>query len=127
MFLNGLYTDGYTCRVLFARNVPRQGPESSIKLELSDFNEGEIGDCFRTCFLDPGRKSAYTAYYGNNEVRSLSTTQYYSLFGAPGRSKQEDSLKIEQGIKLLETNIPSPRTAAIANYNIYACELKCVF
>ncbi|GAA5809176.1 hypothetical protein MFLAVUS_002581 [Mucor flavus] len=119
MFLNGLYTDGYTCRVLFARNVPRQGPESSIKLELSDFNEGEIGDRFRTCFLDPGRKSAYTAYYGNNEVRSLSATQYYSLSGAPGRSKQEDSLKIEQGIKLLETNIPSPRTAAIANYNNY--------
>ncbi|GAA5816891.1 hypothetical protein MFLAVUS_010426 [Mucor flavus] len=119
MFLNGLYTDGYTCRVLFARNVPRQGPECSIKLKLSDFNEGEIGDCFRTCFLDPGRKSTYTAYYENNEVRSLSTTQYYSLFGAPGRSKQEDSLKIEQRIKLLETNIPSPKTAAIANYNSY--------
>lgn len=26
MFLNGLYTDGYICRVLLARNTPEQIP-----------------------------------------------------------------------------------------------------
>lgn len=119
MFLNGFYTDDYTCRVLFARNVPEQEPESSIKLGLTDFNEGEIGDFFRTCFLDPGRKSPYTAYYGDNEVRSLSTTEYYSMSGAPGRAQPEDILKIEQEIKALETNIPTPKTATVAKYTIH--------
>ncbi|CEP20187.1 hypothetical protein [Parasitella parasitica] len=115
MFLNGLYTDGYTCKVLFARSVPKS-PESSIQLDLTDFNQNEIRTFFRTCFVDPGRKNAYTAHYGNEQVRSLSTTQYYHTSGAPERAKHEDDLKTHQRIKLLETNIPTPKTAALANY-----------
>lgn len=53
-------------RVLFA-----------VNLELADFNKEEIQTLFRPCFLDPGRKTAYTAHYGENEVRSPSTTHYY--------------------------------------------------
>ncbi|GAA5813215.1 hypothetical protein MFLAVUS_006689 [Mucor flavus] len=41
MFLNGLYTDGYTCRVLFARKVLPSPPEDNMCLELNDLSSEE--------------------------------------------------------------------------------------
>ncbi|GAA5811631.1 hypothetical protein MFLAVUS_005071 [Mucor flavus] len=41
MFLDGSYTDGYTCRVLFARKVLPSPPEDSISLELNDLSSEE--------------------------------------------------------------------------------------
>lgn len=119
MFLNSLYTDGYTCRICFARNVPEQTEENRINLEISDFNQNEINDFFRPCYLDPGRKSAYLAYYGDEQVRSLSTTEYYYNSGSPNRSKKEDTLKIRQGIKELETQIPTSKTSSVVRYTVH--------
>jgi hypothetical protein len=71
MFLNSFYTDGYTCRVSFARGVPETLEEDKVNLEIADFNENEVENFFRPCYLDPGRKNAYLAYYGDKQVRSL--------------------------------------------------------
>jgi hypothetical protein len=98
MFLNGIYTDGYTCRISFARNVPEKLDEDRVNLEINNFNEDEVNSFFRPCFLDPGRKNAFAAYYGNNEVRTLSTTEYYSGSGSPNRSRKEIALKAQQDI-----------------------------
>ncbi|KAI8087419.1 hypothetical protein BDF21DRAFT_461044 [Thamnidium elegans] len=77
MFLNSIYTDGYTCRISFARSVPETLEEDKVNLEIADFNADEIENFFRPCFLDPGRKNAYVAYYGNEQVRSLTVNEYY--------------------------------------------------
>ncbi|KAI8085967.1 uncharacterized protein B0P05DRAFT_570147 [Gilbertella persicaria] len=119
MFLNSLYTDGYNCRVNFARNIPQVPNEDKIVLELSDFNQGEIDEHFNPCFLDPNRNSPYVAYYGENQVRKLSSKEYYSMSGSPNRSEKKDQLKTIQGLKKLETRIPIPKTSSVNNYEIH--------
>lgn len=119
MFINTLYTDGYTCRVSFARNVPEAIEEEKMKLGITDFSQSDIDEHFHPCFLDPGRNSAYVAYYGKNQIRKLSTTEYYSMSGSPNRTKKEDDLKITQGLKELETSIPTPKTSIVVNYATY--------
>ena len=116
MFLNSIYTDGITCRVSFARNNPRREDRETVTLNVGDFSQREISQYFRPCTLDPGRRDAFVAYYGNNEVRTLSTTEYYSGSGSPNRSRKEIALKAEQGIQALETNIPTPKTSNINQY-----------
>lgn len=116
MFLNSLYTDGYTCRVSFARRAQRQEGRDAITLNLGDFTQEEINRHFRQCTLDPGRRDAFVAYYGNNEVRSLPTAEYYHGSGSVNRSRREVSLKAQLGIQTLETNIPTPKTSNIDQY-----------
>lgn len=38
MFLNGMYTDDYICRVLFRRQAQPSLPVKNISLELENFN-----------------------------------------------------------------------------------------
>ncbi|KAI8329819.1 hypothetical protein BC941DRAFT_441990 [Chlamydoabsidia padenii] len=42
------------------------------------------------------------------------------MSGAPIRMKKEDARKIEQGIKQLETSIPTPKTMLSVNYILHA-------
>ncbi|ORE03286.1 hypothetical protein BCV72DRAFT_315711, partial [Rhizopus microsporus var. microsporus] len=64
-----------------------------ITLNVGDFSQEEINQYFRPCTLDPGCRNAFVAYYGNNEVWTLSTTEYYSGSGSPNRSRKEIALK----------------------------------
>ncbi|KAI8097817.1 uncharacterized protein B0P05DRAFT_461116, partial [Gilbertella persicaria] len=90
------------------------------KLKIhSDFNQGEINDHFNPCFLGPNRNSPYVAYYGENQVRKLSSKEYYSMSGSPNRSEKKDQLKTVQGLKKLETRIPIPKTSSVDNYEIH--------
>ncbi|KAI8061405.1 hypothetical protein BDF21DRAFT_455741 [Thamnidium elegans] len=116
MFLNSIYTDGYTCRISFARSVPETLEEDKVNLEIADFNADEIENFFRPCFLDPGRKNAYVAYYGNEQVRSLTVNEYYCSSGPVNRARKQDTFKIEQGIKALETQIPTTKTSSVDSY-----------
>jgi hypothetical protein len=88
----------------------------AITLNVEDFTQEEINQHFRPCTLDPGRREAFVAYYGNNEVRSLSTTEYYHGSGSVNRSRKEVALKAQLGIQTLETNIPTPKTSEIDQY-----------
>ncbi|KAG2228747.1 hypothetical protein INT48_009348 [Thamnidium elegans] len=118
-FLNSIYTDEYTCRISFARNVPETLEEDKVNLEIADFNADEIENFFRPCFLDPGRKNAYAIYYGNEQVRSLTINEYYCSSGSVNRARKQNTFKTEQGIKVLETQIPTTKTSSVDSYINY--------
>ncbi|KAL7325713.1 hypothetical protein PS15p_208164 [Mucor circinelloides] len=88
MFLNGLYTDGYTCRVLFARRVLPSSPEDNIRLELDDFSSEEVNKHFRPCTVDPGRRDPFVSYHGGTDIRRLSSIEYYNMGGSVTRMKK---------------------------------------
>lgn len=111
MFLNSLYTDGYTCRVSFARRVETDNLDG-VRLTLDDFNFDEVTDHFRVSSVDPGRRDAMNSYHGEDDYRRLTTKEYYHASGSPIRMKKEDIRKVEEGIKLIETNIPSAKTTS---------------
>ncbi|KAI8991677.1 hypothetical protein BDF20DRAFT_55314 [Mycotypha africana] len=75
MFLNSTYTDGYTCRVSFARRRLVSTPTE--QLELADFKGYEIDQFFRPVTVDPGRRDVYVSYHGGQHIRKLSTKEYY--------------------------------------------------
>ncbi|KAG2197041.1 hypothetical protein INT47_009757 [Mucor saturninus] len=109
MFLKGMYTDGYTCRLLFCRRTEPSSLNKSIALELDDFNTEEVNTYFRPCTVDPGRKDVFVSYHGDNDMRRLSSKEYYNMGGLTQRHKQEQELKKSLGIDQIETNIPSSK------------------
>ncbi|KAI7899332.1 uncharacterized protein BX663DRAFT_554972 [Cokeromyces recurvatus] len=100
----------------FARSVPETLEEDKVNLEIADFNADKVENFFRPCFLDPGRKNAYVAYYGDERVRSLTVNEYYYSSGSVNRARKQDAFKIEQGIKNLETQIPMTKTSSADSY-----------
>ncbi|GAA5816830.1 hypothetical protein MFLAVUS_010364 [Mucor flavus] len=119
MFLNGLYTDGYTCRVLFARKVLPSPPEDNICLELSDLSSEEVNKHFRTCTVDPGRQGPFVSYHGGTDIRRLSSIEYYNMGGSVTRMKEQQKHKHRLGIEKIETDIPSPKTASMEQFVLY--------
>jgi hypothetical protein len=97
MFLNRIYTDGYTCRVLFCRKAKQKSPINDIQLELEDLTRDEVGKHFRPCTVDPGRKDVFVSYHGNNDIRRLSTSEYYNMGGTINRQRKEQNRKKESG------------------------------
>lgn len=101
MFINEVKTDGYTCSFTFVRRK-KPGPSFNENglLDINDFKQNEIDDLFRPCTVEPGRGHAFTSYYGNNEVRRMSSKEFYSYGGTLSRNKTQDRSKIESGIKV---------------------------
>lgn len=119
MFLNGLYTDGYTCRVLLCRKLLPSLAEHRVSLELDDFTTEEVEQYFRPCAVDPGRIDAFVSYHGGNDIRRLSSSEYYNMHGTVTRQKSEQGRKGRSGLEAIETNIPSPKTLSIEKYSSY--------
>ncbi|KAI7899815.1 uncharacterized protein BX663DRAFT_563531 [Cokeromyces recurvatus] len=119
MFLNGLYTDGYTYRVLFARKVLPLLPEDTICLELNDFTSEEVDKHFRPCTVDPGRRDPFVSYHGGTDIRRLSSIEYYNMGGSVRRMKEQQKRKQRLGIEKIETNIPSPKTVSVEQFVLY--------
>ncbi|KAI8880210.1 hypothetical protein K501DRAFT_302399 [Backusella circina FSU 941] len=119
MFLNGLYTDGYTCRVLFCRKVRPLSPIENVSLELEDFSAEEVDKHFRPCTVDPGRKDVFVSYHRSNDLRRLSTKEYYNMGGTIRRQRKEQELKRSLGIEEIESNIPTPKTTSCEQYISY--------
>ncbi|GAA5812996.1 hypothetical protein MFLAVUS_006462 [Mucor flavus] len=118
-FLNGLYTDGYTCRVLFCRKLLPSLAEHRVSLELDDFTTEEVEQYFRPCAVDLGRIDAFVSYHGGNDIRRLSSSEYYNMHGTVTRQKSEQDRKGRSGLEAIETNIPSPKTLSIEKYSSY--------
>lgn len=97
MFLNDLYTDGYTCRILFCRKVLPSLAEHNVSLELNDFTAEEVEQYFRPCSIDPRRIDAFVSYHGGNDIRHLSS-EYYNMHGIVTRQKSEQGLKKWSGL-----------------------------
>lgn len=116
MFLNSMYTDGYTCRVSFCRKTIPTSPVSQTSLELEDFNNEEIKRYFRPCTVDPNRTDVFVSYHGDTDIRRLSTKEYYNMSGNVNRQKKEQDRKKRTGVDVVETQIPSPKTCSIDQY-----------
>jgi hypothetical protein len=119
MFLNGLYTDGYTCRVLFCKKVSTLSDEQKIELELGDLSTEEVEKHFRPCTVDPGRTDTFVSFHEGTDIRRLSCKSYYNMYGTVRRQKQQQSIKKDLGIATIETNIPSPKTSSCEQYVSY--------
>ncbi|KAI8984400.1 hypothetical protein BDF20DRAFT_911502 [Mycotypha africana] len=114
MFINCIYNGGYTCRIAFARKTT-SSIIGNVQLSIYDFTEEEI------CAVDPGRKNAFVSYHGGTDVRKCSTRECCQSIGYKGRMKMEEELKQQQGIKTIESLIPSfygYRTAEL-NWKIF--------
>ncbi|KAI7908315.1 uncharacterized protein BX663DRAFT_482507 [Cokeromyces recurvatus] len=103
MFLNGLYTDGYTYRVLFARKVLPPSPEDNICLELNDFTSEETHEDGILLSL----------IMVTTDICRLSSIEYYNMGGSVRRMKEQQKRKQRLGIEKIETDIPSPKTASV--------------
>lgn len=116
MFLNGMYTDVYTSRVLFCRQYKPSLPVENVSLELEDFNVDEVKKHFRPCAVDPGRKDVFVSYHDNNDLRRLSSREYYAMGGTVRRQQKEQDRKRTSGIEQIEMHIPSPKTTSCLQY-----------
>lgn len=116
MFLNSFYTAGYTCRVSFCRKKIQSSPLDKVTLKLSDFNSEEVDQFFRPCTVDPNRIDIFTSYHGKNDLRRLSTSEYYNMNGVVNRQRLEQERKKANRIEQIETNVPSPKTTSDTNY-----------
>ncbi|GAA5808492.1 hypothetical protein MFLAVUS_001883 [Mucor flavus] len=119
MFLDGLYTDGYTCRVLFARKVLPSPPEYNICLELNDLSSEEVNKHFRPCTVDPGRRDPFVSYHGGTDMRRWSSIEYYDMGGSVTLIKEQQKHKHRLDIEKIETNIPSPKTVSMEQFVLY--------
>ncbi|CAO3670663.1 unnamed protein product [Rhizopus stolonifer] len=119
MFLNRMYTNGYTCRLLFCRRDQSPLSVKSITLELENSNVDEVNTHFRLCTVDPGKKDVFISYYGNNDLRRLSSKEYYNMGGTIRRQRQEQERKQRLGIEQIEMHIPSPKTTSSQSYILY--------
>ncbi|KAI7890973.1 uncharacterized protein EV154DRAFT_551845 [Mucor mucedo] len=116
MFLNSFYTDGYTCRVSFCKKQKPVSTLENVTLTLNNFNSEEIKQYFRLCTVDPNRKDVFTSYHVENDVRRISSSEYYNMNGIINRQRQELERKKSNNIEYIETRIPSPKTTGAENY-----------
>ncbi|KAL0077735.1 hypothetical protein J3Q64DRAFT_1862305 [Phycomyces blakesleeanus] len=116
MFLNGLYLDGYTCLVLFCRKFQPALPVEKVSLELKDFSDEEVNEHFRPCAGYIGRKYAFVSYHGSNDLRSLSSKEYYIMGSTIRRQGKEQEHKKKLGVEKIETNTPTPKTTSCQRY-----------
>ncbi|KAI9350459.1 hypothetical protein BD770DRAFT_413103 [Pilaira anomala] len=120
MFINELKTYGYSCSLTFVRRRnPRPSVNENVLLDINDFNQDEIENLFGPCIVDRGCSHAFTGYYGNNEVRRMSTKEFYSYGGTLSRSKTQDRLKTESGIKAIKSGITCVKSISIDNYKTF--------
>lgn len=119
MFLNCIYTDGCTVRVYFGRRKVQASELDLVKLNISDFNSEEVDSFFSPITVDPGRRDVFVSYHDNNDIRSLSSKEYYNASGCVNRMRKEDERKITEGIKEIETGIPSSKTRSVDEHVLH--------
>ncbi|KAG2203935.1 hypothetical protein INT47_007518, partial [Mucor saturninus] len=119
MMRNILCTDGRSADFLFTRPaVPKDNKD--IRLEMNDFETWEMQDVLRLWGADPGVTDIFVASDGNgndaHEIRSISTAEYYVKAGYKKNQVTTKSLKQEEGITTIETNIPTHRTSKLSTF-----------
>jgi hypothetical protein len=116
-------TDGYAIDFLFARKKPPGEHIRNVELSLGDFNSTEIEQSFQPVAVDPGRNQVFTAAYGTSngrhEMRRFSRKEYYTMIGSTRRNAELQKEKRETGLERIETNMPTPKTTSIQQYNLY--------
>ncbi|KAG0875676.1 hypothetical protein G6F15_010288 [Rhizopus arrhizus] len=121
LFGNTIKSDGFSVDFVFYRKE-RMNNGSDVELTLEDFNYEEVHNQYHPMFLDPGRKSLFTAVVGvasAKQIRKCSVKEYYHLTGSTVYSKKLELKKECSGIKTIESQIPTSKTAAVGSYDQY--------
>lgn len=119
LFGNTFKSDGFSVDLVFYRRE-RKNNDTNVEITLQDFNYDEVIKQYQPTFLDPGRKSLFTAVDGVEsvkQVRKASTKEYYHLTGSTVYSKKLESRKKRAGIVEIESKIPSPKTTELESYS----------
>ncbi|GAA5794871.1 hypothetical protein HPULCUR_000219 [Helicostylum pulchrum] len=105
LFGNIIRSDGFCVDFLFYRRIEsKQDDTISIpnhNLELQDFTFEEVENTYRPRFIDPGRKSVFTAANGLG-------------------SSQHQVRRCEEGITVIESGIPTSKSLDTASFLSYA-------
>jgi hypothetical protein len=120
-FRNAISTDGFNTDFSFSRKKREVGIKGQ-NLELTDFCTAEIDAFYRPCAVDPGVATLLTASYGygsHTEIRTYSSGEYYSETGSKRRNVELNKEKETTGIKRVETNFPTAKTARLEQYQDY--------
>ena len=95
----------------------------SVQLEFTDFSPAELTQQFGLSGLDPGRTQVFTASWGHgqtsHQVRRCSTKEYTAMSGTKNRNLHMQLLKREAGIDIIESQIPTAKTASLETYQLY--------
>ncbi|KAL0582109.1 hypothetical protein ABG067_008204, partial [Albugo candida] len=124
LFTCFIQTDGYGCSVQFARRKREEHELSAAPtLILEDFNRAEGEENFIPTTIDPGRKQIFTAAIGHNsnthQTRRVSDVERRTYTGSRRRQNYVDKLKIQKGIKDIETNIPTAKKTNLETYEAH--------
>ncbi|KAK4510683.1 dTDP-fucopyranose mutase [Mucor velutinosus] len=118
LFGNIVRSDGFCVDFLFYKRTSGTADEISTvnhDLGIKDFTIEEVTQLYRPSFLDPGRKTVFTAAIGLDpdvhQVRRCTTKEYYHLTGSTVYAKKLQQEKDTAGITAIESAIPSAKTA----------------
>ncbi|KAI8087809.1 uncharacterized protein B0P05DRAFT_465436, partial [Gilbertella persicaria] len=90
-----------------------------VSLKVDDFASEEVDCYFRPCTVDTNRSDIFVSYHDKNDLRRLSTAEYYNMNGTVNRKKLEQDRKKRLDIEQIETHFPSPKTAKLQHYTEY--------
>lgn len=85
LFNNYIRSDGFAVDFVFNKRSQQSHSIENHDLTVKDFEYEEVITSYRPMFIDPGRKSVFTAVVGledNHQVRKCSTSEYYHLTGS---------------------------------------------
>jgi cytochrome oxidase assembly protein ShyY1 len=127
MFRNIISTDSTAINFMYSRLKKKTKPDEE-KLQMTDFYEWELEKVFRLWGVDPGVNDAYLAADGerseSHESRCLSTAEYYVKAGYKKNLKIMQKMKMEEGISVIESQIPTHKVSSIQALNDH---LKYIF
>lgn len=122
IFRNQILTDGFSVHLQFSR-AKRESTSLEEDVRLEDLTVDEVDDFFRPAAVDPGICHLFTASYGygndEHELRRCSTSEYYAYIGSGRRNHDLNKEKQATGIKLIESEFPTAKTADIRQYAQY--------
>ncbi|KAI8973180.1 hypothetical protein BDF20DRAFT_945378 [Mycotypha africana] len=122
MFRNMVRSDGFTVDFLFSRKKKTKEDMTihNHTLPLEDFSYNEVQDNYRPAFLDPGRRSVFTAAIGldhnKHQVRSCFTKEYYHMTGSTRYAAKLEKKKAG-ALQMIESGIPTAKTSNIEQYD----------
>lgn len=115
LFGNVIKSDGFCVNFLFYRRLKlKQDDEDMISipnydLELQDFTLQEIQKVYRPRFLNPGRKSVFTAAISLDleqyQVRCCSIKEYYHFTGSTVYALKLQKRRMKKDITRIESEI----------------------
>lgn len=117
-------SDGFSVDCLFYKeSKDTAGGSDSLDLQLEHFNYEEIQASYSPTFIDPGRKSVFTAVSGldtnAHTIMRCSTKEYYHYTGSTKFSAAQKRLKKTNHIEEIESNIPTTKTSSADGFRRY--------